>query len=226
MPPALRALFVGAEERLHSHEGWDLGALRLAKRLGRALDVPVVASQTSRLVVDLNRSLSHPRLFSSITKGLRPEERRELLDAHYRPLREGFAAEVERRVAMGEAVLHLSVHSFTPVLAGRTREVDLGLLYDPGRRPEAELARCWVEGLRGGLAGLRVRRNAPYRGRGDGHTSALRRRFDERDYMGFEIELNQQLAAQASGRAQAAHALAVTLRQCLAGGARAPNKAS
>jgi hypothetical protein len=36
-----------------------------------------------------------------------------------------------------------------------------------------------------------VRRNYPYRGWSDGLTTALRRRFAERAYVGIELEVNQ-----------------------------------
>jgi hypothetical protein len=42
--------------------------------------------------------------------------------------------------------------------------------------------------------GLRVRRNYPYAGKGDGLTRILRRRFPPTRYAGIELELNQAFA--------------------------------
>jgi hypothetical protein len=40
---------------------------------------------------------------------------------------------------------------------------------------------------------LRVRRNYPYAGKGDGMTRSLRRSFPPKRYVGIELELNQAL---------------------------------
>src|SRR5262249_733660 len=87
--------------------------------------------------------------------------------------------------------LHWSMHSFTPAVNGVRRDCDVGLLYDPGCRREAALARR----LRPLIAahGLRVRMNYPYRGTSDGFTTQLRRQFPASSYAAFELETNQSL---------------------------------
>lgn len=84
----------------------------------------------------------------------------------------------------------MSLHSFTPILNGQKRNADIGVLYDPGRRREKVLAIAFQEALNN-RTGLRIRRNYPYRGNADGFTAALRKEFDERHYIGIEIEINQ-----------------------------------
>lgn len=49
--------------------------------------------------------------------------------------------------------------------------------------------------------GLRLRRNHPYRGRGDGLTAWLRQHHPDAAYVGIELELNQRFVLQ--GRAGA-----------------------
>ena len=80
------------------------------------------------------------------------------------------------------------------------RGADVGLLYDPGRRGEAEVCARWKESLAASSPELRVRRNYPYVGKGDGLTSHLRRRFAQRDYVGIELEVNQSLVFAAARR--------------------------
>jgi hypothetical protein len=67
----------------------------------------------------------------------------------------------------------------------------VGLLYHPGRRREAEVCARWKESLAALAPELRVRRNYPYAGKGDGLTSYLRLRFAQCDYAGIELEVNQ-----------------------------------
>jgi predicted N-formylglutamate amidohydrolase len=194
VPRAYRHLFAGAEPALRSHLGWDPGALALAERLARALAAPLQRSTVTRLLVDLNRSLGHPRHLSEYTRALSPQERSRLIASHYTPFRRRFAERVESAVGGGR-IVHLSVHSFTPELDGIVREIDLGLLYDPRRPSERAFCAAWARSLRAALPELRIRRNAPYRGAADGHTTALRRRFADPRYLGIEIELNQALAS-------------------------------
>lgn len=193
VPRAYRTHFHGAGEVLASHRGWDPGALRLARALALLLSAPLRWATVTRLLVDLNRSPGHPRVFSEFTRPLPSARREELLRTHHAPYRDGVAAEVERLSAGGATVVHLGVHSFTPVLAGAVRRADIGLLYDPGRDGEAALCSAWAARLRRRLPDLAVRRNQPYRGVSDGLTTWLRRRFGGAAYLGIEIEVNQRL---------------------------------
>ena len=59
-----------------------------------------------------------------------------------------------------------------------------------------------LEGVARGIARreLRVRRNYPYAGKGDGLTSYLRRRFPPGAYVGIELEVNQSIVFAAGRR--------------------------
>ena len=82
--------FASHRALLETHRGWDPGALNLARRLAKTLDAPLIVSQTSRLLVDLNRSEHHRAVFSSISGALPKDEKKQILDAHYRPYRAEF----------------------------------------------------------------------------------------------------------------------------------------
>ncbi|MHA7832932.1 MAG: N-formylglutamate amidohydrolase [Algiphilus sp.] len=184
LPPAYRDLV--PEAVCNSHRGWDAGALDLAEALADTLDAPLHTGQYSRLLVDLNRSTHHRQLFSTAVKALDPTERAAIVARHYQPFRRAVRDDVEARLPC----LHLSVHSFTPCLDGVPRHTDIGLLYDPHRPLERTLAAELVRALR--AEGVwTVHRNQPYRGRADGHTTALRRQLPATTYAGIEIEINQ-----------------------------------
>ena len=97
-------------------------------------------------------------------------------------------------------MIHISSHSFTPVLDGKVRRADVGLLYDPGRVGEVELCARWKAELAAASPTLRVRRNYPYAGKEDGLTSHLRRRFPPHSYIGIELEINQSIVVSAGRR--------------------------
>lgn len=207
VPIAYQDLFRKAGPALASHRGWDAGTVALARDLardlagtgpGEGIASPRIATVT-RLLVDLNRSAHNPRVFSEWTRPLSRAERRLLLERYHTPHWRAVADDVTELVSRGRRVIHLAAHSFTPMVNGRTRRVDLALLYDPTRSEERSLCAAWVGGLRRRLPGLRVGRNQPYRGASDGLTTWLRRQHGDRRYLGIEIEVNQVLL-EAGGR--------------------------
>jgi predicted N-formylglutamate amidohydrolase len=213
IPAPYRRLFQEQRALLDSHRGWDPGALVMAKALASASRAPLVASTISRLVIDLNRSIGHPQLFSTVTRAAPAQTRAQIIERCYRPYREQVERLVGQTASRGHRVVHISSHSFTAELDGRVRGADVGLLYDPGRRGEAEMCARWKGSLAASNPELRVRRNYPYAGKDDGLTSHLRRRFAQSDYVGIELEINQSLVL-AAGRRWAAlrHVLIDSLR--------------
>lgn len=194
IPPRYRHLFAGFEALLQTHRGFDPGALILAKELAMALHAPLFVSTASRLLIDLNRSIGHPRLYSEATRAAPDTLRREILEKHYLPYRNQVTTEIAAAIARGKRVIHISSHSFTPVLDGVERNADIGLLYDPARPGEAALCQRWQAQLKVLTPELKVRRNYPYAGKSDGFTAYLRRHFSSDAYCGIELEMNQKHA--------------------------------
>jgi len=214
-------LFAGAEAVLASHQGWDPGALRLARLLAQRLKRTLLVTHWSRLLVESNRSPTNPRIWSRFTRELPRHERAYILDHYWRPHRQDVEAAVAAAVGRGERVVHVAVHSFTPVIDGAVRNADVGILFDSRRLREAAFARHWGALLRRRTPGLRVRYNYPYRGCADGLATWLRRQHAEGHYLGFELEVNQALAA-APGWRSLGEALAASLAEALRSGLGAP----
>jgi len=200
IPEPYRRLFRGRDALLNSHRGYDPGALAMAKALASAFDAPLATSTISRLVIDLNRSIGHPRLFSAATRGALAGLRAQIVERHYLPYRAQVERLVTQSVSRGRRVIHISSHSFTPELDGKVRRADVGLLYHPGRHGEVALCARWKASLAALAPGLRVRRNYPYAGKGDGLTSHLRLRFPPSAYVGIELEVNQNIVLAAGRR--------------------------
>lgn len=191
VPAAYRGLFRNHRGQLDSHRGQDFGSLATARALSQRLGARLIHATTTRLLVDLNRSRGHPRLFSEITRPLPRATREEIVRAHYRPYRDAVEGFVARAIERGDRVVHVSSHSFTPELDGVLRDADVGLLYDPARRSERALCDRWHAALGAADPSLRIRRNYPYPGKADGLTTFLRRRFPADRYVGIELEINQ-----------------------------------
>lgn len=192
IPEKYQFLFQDSElkTRLQSHEGFDLGALELATTLAKGGDY-FYFSVVSRLLIELNRSVHHPSLFSNISKRLGYQLKKELLEDFYFPYRKKVESTIESIFTCGLRVLHLSVHSFTPRFNGCTRLTDIGLLYDPKRDCEKRFAKTWRENIYSCGKGFRVRYNYPYAGKSDGFISYLRKKYTCPFYTGMELEVSQ-----------------------------------
>jgi predicted N-formylglutamate amidohydrolase len=86
------------------------------------------------------------------------------------------------------------------------RTAEVAWLYDPIRSNERQAVDTWISRVSPDF-GWRVRRNYPYRGNADGHTTALRRQFAERDYIGIELEVNQAILSSPAAIRQVAERL-------------------
>lgn len=82
------------------------------------------------------------------------------------------------------------------LINGLARLVDIGLLYDPGQGRGKRYCIDLQDFLSMQTDNLRIRRNHPYRGTADGLTTWLRSLFNGIDYLGIEIELNQDILAE------------------------------
>jgi predicted N-formylglutamate amidohydrolase len=191
IPGPYRDLFQAQQALLDSHRGFDPGALIMAKALAMAFAAPLVASTVSRLLVDLNRSVGHPRLHYEVTRNMPAEARQRILKHYYQPYRAQADRLVRQEIADHSRVIHIASHSFTPVLDGKVRDADIGLLYDPARPGEADLCERWKAALKACAPDLSVRRNYPYEGKADGLTAWFRQRLPPGAYVGIELEINQ-----------------------------------
>jgi predicted N-formylglutamate amidohydrolase len=214
IPREYARLFASARSALASHRGWDPGALPLGKLMSRKLRRPLLCTTWSRLLVEANRSANRPKIWSRFTADLPEPERERILAKYWRPHRQQVETAIRTAIAKHGTVVHVAVHSFTPVMDGEVRNADVAFLYDSKHRGEADLAQRWGERLRAAVPGLRVRNNYPYRGDTDGLPTALRKQHPSKRYRGYELEVNQALLASPGWR-KVGEALASTLAEVL-----------
>lgn len=149
------------------HLAIDIGAGSLTERLASSLGVTAVIAQYSRLVVDCNRQLMDPGAFLEYGDGILVPGNRNLLqaekdrraDAIYWPYHHAIDEQVKRLKAVGPPPAFISIHSFTPVLDGISRAIQMGVLWDADSR----LSDIFIEDFR--TAGFVTGDNEPYSGR-------------------------------------------------------------
>ncbi|WOK09325.1 N-formylglutamate amidohydrolase [Imperialibacter roseus] len=191
IPEEYEYLFNKTPEVLKTHRGLDIGALALFEQLKAIKADSSYFSTTSRLLVELNRSRNHKSLFSEYTKPLQKIVRRHILTKYYTPYRNTVYAQIYKWVSKGNRVVHISVHTFTPIFEGKERKVDIGLLFDPKKKPEKEFCGQWKSEMKSLSDMFAVKFNEPYLGKSDGFTTFLRKEFDSSSYTGIELEVNQ-----------------------------------
>ena len=149
------------------HLAIDIGAGKLTEKLARSLGVTAVIAQYSRLVVDCNRQLMDPGAFLEYGDGILVPGNRNLTQADkdaranaiYWPYHKAIDEQIKRLRAIGPKPAFISVHSFTPVLNGVSRAVQMGVLWDK----DSSLSDIFIEEFR--AAGFLTGDNEPYSGR-------------------------------------------------------------
>lgn len=157
------------DAHLRTHIAWDIGSSAVAERLAERLDAPLVLAGYSRLVVDLNRSLSDPTSMPEVSDrvtipgnvGLSDEARMQRVHGFFVPYRRAIDRELHRIRERGTIPALISIHSFTPLMANQRRPWHIGVLWDKDPRIPQPL----LHNLRRHPARLVVGDNQPYSGR-------------------------------------------------------------
>ncbi|WP_419826188.1 N-formylglutamate amidohydrolase [Sphingomonas sp.] len=138
IPQALGMLGLRAAD-LARHIAVDIGTRALGEALAHRLDATFIHQRFSRLVIDCNRDPARADAIPETSDGtpvpgnaaIGAAERAVRTREIHAPYHAAIAAELERRRAVGRATILVSLHSFTPRLAGGAeRPWHLGLLHD------------------------------------------------------------------------------------------------
>ena len=189
-------------EVLKTHRAYDIGAVQVFRKLVKFAKPEFnCEGKFSRLFVDLNRTITNKSAFSDYLRN--NENAKAEATAYwneYRAAIEKFVASSlsspkrtaskTRAAKAAPTSIHLGIHSFTPVLNGKVRNTDIGILYDPARPQERAYANVIKAEIKRLYPTIKVRFNYPYKGSSDGLTTTLRKKFGPR-YVGIEIEINQ-----------------------------------
>ncbi len=161
------------EEALSRHIAWDIGAQGVAERLSEGLDMPLIVSGYSRLVIDINRALDDFTSIREISDGeILPGNRHltaldeanridELFHPYHDRLAEILAAKQAELASGGaEVPAVISVHSCTDRMRGALRPWHIGVLYSHDNR----LGQAVLQDLAETNPDLVIGDNKPYSG--------------------------------------------------------------
>lgn len=150
-------------ELLASHIAWDAGAAELALALSHRLDAILITTNYSRLVIDCNRHLTAEDSIPKVSdhtpipgnENLSEQDRDSRAEQLFQPYHREIRRILESRNPCRTRVL--SVHSFTPVLAGIERPWSAGVCYQRSRH----WASKWIAALEARIAD-QIGNNQPY----------------------------------------------------------------
>ena len=181
---------------LDRHIAWDIGAGAVTRLLAARFSSTAVLAVYSRLIVDYNRKLDDPTAFPEISDGIVVPGNQGLSEAariarvisFYEPYHEAIAAQIEAALSAGIFPAIVSIHSFTPMFAGRARHWKIGVLWDTDPRIPAP----FIRGLRERLGDDCIGDNEPYSGR-DPHDFTVDNHAESRGLPNVSIEIRQDL---------------------------------
>ncbi len=204
-----------SDEVLRSHAAVDIGALDLAESLSQLLDAPLLSAGISRLVYDCNRAPGDPGAIPEKSEVFRIPGNHNLTESEVRTRYESYylpfeTAVSERLAKYSRSPLFITIHSFTPVYHGESREVDIGMVCDQDSR----LGESLVE-LASEFTSHCVRLNDPY-GPGGGVTHTLGFHAVNNGLLNVMIEIKNNLLGSNEHREKMASMLAALISRSAA----------
>ncbi|MBB2203006.1 N-formylglutamate amidohydrolase [Gluconacetobacter tumulisoli] len=192
------------------HIAWDIGMAGVGRLLAERLDTILIEQVYSRLVIDCNRAPGHPTSIVPVSDGtavpanlgLDADAAAQRVDEIFRPYHARIADELAAR--QGRPTVVVALHSFTPEMNGEARPWHAGVLHN--RAPRFGLiVRSLLE-----EDGLLVGDNEPY-ALTDGSDYTIPVHAERNDLAYVELEIRQDLVADASGQREWADRLARVL---------------
>src|SRR6185436_9197662 len=203
-------------EAMDQHISWDIGVAALGELLALALDAPFIHQTYSRLVIDCNRRPDATDSVPAVSDGV-PIPGNAGLDALdlaarreeiYGPYQARISSVLDERERLGRRTLLVSLHSFTPVMQGLVRPWRYGVLHQGDSALSSRMLALLQQTL-GNEAGD----NQPYAMDGIDNTVPLHADPRGLDYL--ELEVRQDLIADAAGQCATAALIADLLSRAL-----------
>ena len=208
IPKAFQQLGL-ADEHLQQHIAYDIGALQVANALANFFSFPLISSNYSRLLVDLNRHPHDPSAIPEVSdeilipgnRGLTEEQKQNRLSDYFYPYHSRHGELVDNASNSYKNPFVLAIHSFTPEMQNFARPWHYGVLWGHSEH----LSSKFINSLQS-LPGRFIGENQPYH--------ALQPRGYSQDVHGADrdvdvilLEIRQDLISSTEGQQMIANEL-------------------
>jgi len=190
IPEQYKPFLQNFQSSLTTYKAYDIGAMSLYKDLLEETGEFGNHFQYCRMLVDVDKDLKSPELFSHAIAKLPTKDRNKILKEFYHPWREKVEEEISK-LSRSNHVLHCSVHTFPNVVNNVTRDVDVAVIFDEDKKYEVEFAGLFMDFLMQENPKLRLQSNYPIPGVQEGFIGHLRQQKFAKKYIGLQLEVNQ-----------------------------------
>jgi predicted N-formylglutamate amidohydrolase len=161
------------DEILATHIAYDIGVREVAIHLAEHLKCPLVMTDFSRLLIDVNRGIDDPTLIMKVSDGKIIEgnknisilddckEKKKRINNYYNAYHNKISEIIKRLLKKNIFPAIISIHSFTPKFGGNKRSTELGILWDSDNR----LSEIFFSYLNKNNKDINIGNNKPYTGR-------------------------------------------------------------
>tara|TARA_B100000767_G_scaffold89104_1_gene85643 strand:+ start:353 stop:1147 length:795 start_codon:yes stop_codon:yes gene_type:complete len=131
---------------LDTHVAYDIGAKEVALNLSNLIKCPLIISNFSRLLIDVNRGIDDPTLIMKISDGNiingnknlsffnESDDREERINNYYNHYHKKISDLIKKSTQKNIYPAIISIHSFTPFWGNKKRQTELGILWDKDYR--------------------------------------------------------------------------------------------
>ena len=131
---------------LDTHIAYDIGAKEVAENISHCIQCPLIMTDFSRLLIDVNRGIDDPTLIMKISDGniikgnknisflSNCEEKKKRINNYYNLYHKKISEIITSSIKNKIFPSIISIHSFTPLFSGNERSVELGVLWDKDNR--------------------------------------------------------------------------------------------
>ncbi|MGB5706973.1 MAG: N-formylglutamate amidohydrolase [Arenicellales bacterium] len=196
------------------HIAYDIGTRQVGMMLMEMFDAPLLLSNYSRLVVDLNRHHDDPTMITKVSDGhvihgnlnLSETDRELRLSTIFDPYHAKYSQLVDRLKQKFVRPMILSVHSFTEHFQGFDRPWHFGVLWDKDKELAIDLLEKFHEIAVHNEPELVIGDNQPYNAKVPMGYSQIVQANDKNVEMAL-IEIRQDLVVDEKGQSWAAEVL-------------------
>jgi predicted N-formylglutamate amidohydrolase len=202
---------------MDTHWAWDPGAAMVTRAMASRFGSGAILAKASRLICDVNRKIGGPGFILSdvegsplsFNQGVDEVETERRVERYYLPYHRALHDRLQDRLSEGQPPLLLAVHSFTPVMDDKVREMEIAVVFD-GQCPDK--AHTFIESFRS--QGLKVGVNKPYSGiKGQMYSAWYHGKGCGMDYL--ELEMRQDFFKTREGAHAMTEAVAKALESLL-----------